>query len=86
MAARSTTHAILWAGCRADQTSADANIGGTWHGAFTHYFRQAMDACKNDLSRKQVLAQVRALLSQGHYSQVSQLECNATDRNSCIVV
>ena len=30
------THHILWAGCRAAQTSADARIGGAWHGAFTY--------------------------------------------------
>lgn len=29
---------ILWATCRADQTSADASIDGGWNGAFTYYF------------------------------------------------
>ncbi len=29
---------VLWSGCRDDQTSADAFIGGDYHGAFTYYF------------------------------------------------
>jgi hypothetical protein len=73
-------HHILWAACRADQTSADANIAGGWHGAFTYYFCKEMYACKNSLSRAQVLAKVRADLAAGHYSQSPQLECEATKR------
>ena len=74
------THHILWAGCRADQTSADAHIGGSWHGAFTYYFSKEMRACKNKLSRAEVLKKVRADLAAGHYSQIPQLECEATVR------
>jgi hypothetical protein len=73
-------HHILWAACRADQTSADANIAGGWHGAFTYYFCKEMYACKNSLSRSQELAKVRADLAAGHYSQSPQLECEATKR------
>jgi len=73
-------HHILWAACRADQTSADANIAGGWHGAFTYYFCKEMIACNNSLSRAQVLAKVRTDLAAGHYSQVPQLECEATKR------
>jgi len=73
-------HHILWAACRADQTSADAHIAGGWHGAFTYYFCKEMIACNNSLSRAQVLAKVRADLDGGHYSQVPQLETEATKR------
>ncbi|HJY80683.1 MAG TPA: caspase family protein [Candidatus Binatia bacterium] len=73
-------HHILWAACRADQTSADAHIAGGWHGAFTYYFCKEMIACNNSLSRAQVLAKVRADLDTGHYSQVPQLETEATKR------
>jgi metacaspase-1 len=73
-------HHILWAACRADQTSADANIAGGWHGAFTYYFCQEMYACNNSLTRPQVLTKVRADLVAGHYSQTPQLECEATKR------
>jgi metacaspase-1 len=74
------THHILWAGCRADQTSADAHISGSWHGAFTYYFSKEMRACKNKLSRAEVLKKGRADLAAGHYSQIPQLECEATVR------
>ena len=73
-------HHILWAACRADQTSADANIAGGWHGAFTYYFCKEMYACNNSLSRAQVLDKVRADLAAGSYNQVPQLETEATTR------
>lgn len=74
-------HHILWAGCRADQTSADASIAGSWHGAFTYYFCQEMRACKNKLSRADVLKKVRAALKVNHFTQIPQLECEATVRS-----
>ncbi len=74
------THHILWAACRSDQTSADAKIGNSWHGAFTFYFTRELRACKNKLSRSDVLKKVRKDLIAGHYSQTPQLECNATKR------
>ncbi|HNX17809.1 MAG TPA: caspase family protein [Methanoregula sp.] len=73
-------HHILWAGCRSDQTSADANIGGKWHGAFTYCFRKEIDACKNKLARKDLIKKVNACLKKGHYTQVAQLETEATKR------
>jgi len=73
-------HHILWAGCRADQTSADANISGGWHGAFTYYFCKEMYACKNALSRADLLTKIRADLKKGKYNQIPQLECEATRR------
>jgi len=73
-------HHILWAGCRSDQTSADANIGGKWHGAFTYCFRKEIDACKNKLARKDLLIKVNACLKAGHYTQIAQLEAEATKR------
>jgi hypothetical protein len=78
------THHILWAACRADQTSADAQIGGSWHGAFTYYFCKEMRACKNKLSRAELLKKVRDDLAAGHYPQIPQLECEATVRNTPI--
>ncbi len=79
---RETTfpHHILWAACRDDQTSADANIGGTWHGAFTYFFCKEMNACRNTLSRAQVLQKVRDDLKKAGYRQIPQLECPATTR------
>ncbi|MEI7694061.1 MAG: caspase family protein [Chlorobium sp.] len=77
-------HHILWAACRSDQTSADANISGGWHGAFTYYFCKEMNDSKNSLSRTDLLAKVRADLKAGHYTQTPQLESDATNRKLTI--
>ena len=74
------THHILWAGCRADQTSADAFIGGAWNGAFTYFFCKEVLACKNKLSRNEILAKVRADLKAARFTQIPQLESPATKR------
>ncbi|MBU1663973.1 MAG: caspase family protein, partial [Gammaproteobacteria bacterium] len=73
-------HHILWAGCRSDQTSADAFINGTYNGAFSYYFCHHMRASNGQLSRKELLARIRASLRHGGYSQVPQLETEATVR------
>jgi len=73
-------HHILWAGCRADQTSADAYIDGTYNGAFTYYFCHHMRRSNGQLSRKDLLVRIRSSLSHGGYSQVPQLETEATVR------
>jgi hypothetical protein len=73
-------HQILWAACRDNQTSADAHIGNGWHGAFTYFFCKEMIACNNSLSRAKLLTKIRADLAAGHYSQIPQLECEATKR------
>ena len=36
------TRAVLFAGCKADQTSADAYFDGRYSGAFTYYFLKAL--------------------------------------------
>ncbi len=79
---KGVTHNILWSACRSDQTSADAQIGGAWHGAFTYFFVKEMRACQNKLARKDILAKVRADLKAGRYTQSPQLECDATTRNA----
>jgi len=84
MLEKELVHHILWAGCRSDQTSADAKIGGKWHGAFTYYYCLEMRKCKNKLSRLQVLNKVVADLKANHYSQIPQLEGDATVRKSVI--
>jgi len=80
MADKGLTHHILWAGCRADQTSADAKIGTSWHGAFTFYFVKELRASKNKLARKDLLKKVKADLKANDYTQFPQLECEATKR------
>lgn len=73
------TQHILWAGCRYDQTSADALIDGKWHGAFTYCFCKAMKE-NSGLTRKEMLKKVRDCLKKGHFTQTAQLEAQATKR------
>ncbi|HTX60932.1 MAG TPA: caspase family protein [Methanobacterium sp.] len=73
---------ILWAACRADETSADANIGGEWHGAFTYFFCRSININENRLSRQELLEKVVEDLKTNKYSQTPQLECDATSRSS----
>lgn len=84
MLEKGLTHHILWAACRADQTSADAKISGGWHGAFTYYFCKVMDDSQNKLARKDVLTKVNSYLKTGKYTQIAQLECEATIRGKLI--
>jgi len=77
-------HHILWTGCKANQTSADAYFSGRYSGAFTYNYIKVMTATKNTLPRREVIARVRAALK-GKFSQVPQLEGNATNRGSAIV-
>jgi len=75
---------ILWTGCKANQTSADAYFSGRYNGAFTYYFVKTMRDTQNKLSRKEVVARTRALMK-GKFAQNPQLEGNATNRGQAIV-
>jgi hypothetical protein len=74
VAPESASNQVLWAGCRSDQTSADAYIDGKYNGAFTYYFCYHMRRSNGDLSRKDLLSRIRSSLSHGGYSQIPQLE------------
>ena len=76
-------HHILWTGCKANETSADAYFSGRYNGAFTYYFIKVMRDTKNTLSRKDVIAKMRTLM-RGHFAQNPQLEGNATNRAQAI--
>ena len=77
---RSTVHHILWSGCRANQTSADAYIDGSYNGAFTYYFCWHMRRSGGQLNRNELLKRVRQSLYNSGYSQIPLLECEATVR------
>lgn len=79
-AEKAAKNVILWAACKDSQTSADAYIGGTYHGAFTYYWVQETVASHNGLARKDLLKKVNHDLASNHYSQAAQLECPATQR------
>lgn len=77
-------HQILWTGCKANETSADAYFDGRYNGAFTYNYVKVMRDTKNKLSRKDVVTKVRTLMK-GNFQQNPQLEGNASNRNQVIV-
>ena len=77
-------HHMLWTGCKANETSADAYFDGRYNGAFTYYFVKVMRDTKNKLSRKDVIAKMRTLM-RSQFAQNPQLEGNATNRGQAIV-
>jgi hypothetical protein len=79
------TNQILWSGCKANQTSADAYFNGRYNGAFTYYFVKTMNDTQNKLSRKQVVDKMRAAMK-GKFAQVPQLETSASNRKTAIVL
>ncbi len=66
--------AILIAGCRSDQSSADADIGGEYHGALTFYLCRAIEELGFGGSYRTVISRTRKLLQLNGYEQVPQLE------------
>ena len=77
-------HHMLWTGCKANETSADAYFNGRYNGAFTYYFVKVMRDTKNTLSRKDVIAKMRTQIKP-KFAQNPQLEGNATNRAQAIV-
>jgi metacaspase-1 len=77
-------HHILWTGCKANETSADAYFNGRYNGAFTYNFVKVMRDTKNTLPRKDVITKVRAQMK-GSFAQNPQLEGNATNRAKAVV-
>ncbi len=78
-AGREMNHVLL-AGCRDDQTSADAWIGGSYNGAFTYYLCEAIRDEGIDLTYEHLIGRVRASLDFHGYSQVPQCEGPGRDR------
>ncbi|QTA82199.1 Putative peptidoglycan binding domain-containing protein [Desulfonema limicola] len=72
---RSTVNHILWAGCSADQESADANINGSYNGAFTYYFCKHMRETGGNISRRNLLERIKNSLKYNRLPQIPQLEC-----------
>jgi hypothetical protein len=80
--ARASVHHILWAGCRADQTSADAFLGGAYNGAFTYFLCKHIRDSQNTVSRSELLRRLRQSLVFHQFSQIPQLETEATVRQT----
>lgn len=62
----------MFSGCRDDQTSADANIGGMAEGAMSWAFLETMKNIENP-TLLQALQNTRVDLRQSQYTQVPQL-------------
>jgi hypothetical protein len=67
----------------AQQTAADAFISGRYHGAFTYYLNMHLRRDPR-VSRNTLLRKVRASLQHGGYSQIPQLELDATKRERVV--
>ena len=66
--------AILIAGCRPDQVSADAWIDGDYHGALTYYLCRAVTEARFRLTYGDLLTRVRRLLRDNRFDQIAELE------------
>jgi hypothetical protein len=65
---------ILLAGCQSVQTSADARIGRTFHGAFTYYLAEAITEASGRLTYREAADRAAAKLGAEGYDQIPQLE------------
>jgi metacaspase-1 len=73
------TGVTLWAGCRANQTSADARIDGAYHGAMTYYLCKSLRDGNGNIRRSTVYSKLKKYL-RNEYEQIPQLECTVTSR------
>ena len=64
---------ILLAGCRSDQTSADAHIAGDYHGAFTYNLAEVIREAQGRLTYRQLVERTDNKLRAG-FKQEPQLE------------
>ncbi len=68
---------ILLTGCRDTQTSADAQMGGTFNGALTYCLVETIQEAGGQLSYRQLHERTVKRLKQEGFSQVPQLEGRA---------
>jgi hypothetical protein len=71
---------VLWAACRSDQYSADADIGGSPNGAFTWFFCDAARSTGESAARSALLDKIRKALKADGFDQAPQLECQKSLR------
>lgn len=69
-----TMNHALFAGCQDKQYSADAQIGGAPHGAFTYYFCEAIRKVGGNISRNILKNEVKEALDKNGFEQIPQLE------------
>ena len=76
---------VLFAGCRDNQTSADAYIGGAYNGAFSYYFCKHLRDVQGNVTRGELIKRVRASLKFNGFSQVPQLEAGTAERKKKVL-
>ena len=76
---------VLFAGCRDNQTSADANIGGSYNGAFTYYLCKHTRETQGTIVRSELLRRVRASLKFNGFSQIPQLEAPLAEKKKKVL-
>lgn len=69
---------LLVTGCRDTQTSADAQIGGSYNGALTYYLVESIKEAEGKLTYRELHQRTVAKLKQNEYDQVPQLEGQRT--------
>lgn len=69
----------LWAGCRDNQTSQEANIGGAVRGVFTYNFCQVLRRTVGNISRRELDRIVTAAIKRAGFAQIPQLETSAPE-------
>ncbi|MDF0668457.1 MAG: caspase family protein [Nitrospira sp.] len=69
---------LLITGCRDAQTSADADIGGTYNGALTYYLVEAIKEAEGKLTYRELHQQTVTKLKKNDFDQVPQLEGRKT--------
>lgn len=76
---------VLFAGCKDNQTSADAFIKGSYNGAFTYYFCKHLRDAQAGMTRSELIKRVGASLKYNRYSQAPQLECPTSARKKRVL-
>ncbi len=72
---------LLLAGCRDNQTSADAKIDHAFHGAFTFYFADALKSLPATATYRDVMKATATSLKKERYEQIPQLEGRASRKD-----
>ncbi|MBU0600219.1 caspase family protein [bacterium] len=76
---------VLFSSCKDNQTSADANIGGSYNGAFTYYFCKHLRETQGNITRGELLKRLRVSLKFNGFSQVPQLECPGSEKKKKVL-
>jgi hypothetical protein len=71
---------VLFSGCKDNQTSEDAFLGGRYNGAFSYFFCRHLRDVKGKVTRAELLRRVRASLAHEGFAQVPQLECQTAKK------